>query len=427
MIPRFLRSAFIGFEVLDVKEWLTEGRIEVRLGRARGYRKFCCHRCGKNLGAYRGKYPVKLEGMPVMGLKLEINLMRTKGHCKHCNKARSERLEFISPESPHLTQDYAWWLGRLTEIAPVSRVAELVGLDPMTVWRQDFARLKRLLQHYKIPPLTHIAVDEVYARSKPRFDGEARTERFFTVITDLKTRRVVWVSESCAKKGLDQFFTLIGSEACAKIESIAMDQHADYFASAAEFCPNAIVVFDRFHIVQNFEEAVNDTRKELFEFLRASDPTIAELARGQNRFVFLEKASRRTKQDQSLIEEVSKRNKKFLYLELIKERFIDMFNARSAEDARVVFDEVGDWIWQANLRPLMEWYRRLEKNWVYVHNYFYSRISTGISEAFNNVIKTVKKRAYGFRNMEYFRLKIMQVSGYLNSRFISFNDSIGMH
>ena len=202
-----------------------------------------------------------------------------------------------------------------------------------------------------------------------------------------------------------------------------MDQHADYFASVAENCENAIVVFDRFHIVQNFEEAVNDCRKELFEHLKNEDPTIAECARGQNRFVFLEKASRRSKQDQSLIEEVGKRNKKFLYLELIKERMIDMFNQRSAEGARAVFDELGEWIWQMALKPLQDWWRKLEKNWIYVHNYFYTRISTGISEAFNNVIKTIKKRAYGYRNMEYFRLKIMQVAGYLNSRFISLEDS----
>jgi len=426
LIPRFLRNSFPVFEVLDLKEWLSEGRIELRL-RAKDSKDFCCHRCGQDLVASRGKHPVKLLGMPIMGLKLEIHFMRAKGHCSRCKKARSERIEFISPESPHLTQDYSWWIGRLTEIAPVSRVAELLDLEAMTVWRQDFSRLKRLLQHYKIPPLTHISVDEVYARSKEKFAGESRTERFFTVITDLKTRKVVWVSESCAKKGLDQFFILIGPEACSKIEAIAMDQHADYFASAAEFCANAIVVFDRFHIVQNFEEAINDTRKELFEILRRDDSTIAELARGQNRFIFLEKASRRSKKDQSLIEEVGRRNKKFLYLELIKERFIDMFNQQTSENARIIFEEVGDWIWQMGLKPLMDWYRKLDKNWIYVHNYFYTKISTGISEAFNNVIKTVKKRAYGFRNMEYFRLKIMQVSGYLNSRFITFNDSTLMH
>jgi transposase len=426
LIPRFFRTAFPGFEVLDVKEWLNDGRIELRL-KARDTKGFFCHRCGHALAAQRGRYPVKLEGMPILGLKLEIHFMRAKGYCARCNKARSERINFIAPESPHLTQDYSWWIGRLTEIAPVTRVAELLGLEAMTVWRQDFARLKRLVQHYKIPNCTHIAVDEVYARSKEKFKGEARTERFFTVITDLKTRKVIWVAESCAKKGLDQFFTLIGPEACSKIQAIAMDQHADYFASAAEHCSNAIVVFDRFHIVQNFEEAVNDTRKELFEILKRDDSTIAELARGQNRFVFLEKASRRSKQDQSLIEEVGRRNKKFLYLELIKERFIDMFNQPSAEAARAVFEEVGDWIWQMGLKPLIDWHRRLDKNWIYVHNYFYTRITTGLSEAFNNVIKTIKKRAYGFRNMEYFRLKIMQVAGYLNSRFISLNDSHYMH
>ena len=161
--------------------------------------------------------------------------------------------------------------------------------------------------------------------------------------------------------------------------------------------------------------------------MRRDDPTIAEIARGQNRFIFLEKANRRKPAEQSMIDEVGKRNKKFFYLELIKERMIDMFNQPSAEKARAVFDEVGDWIWQMGIKPLQDWHRKLDKNWIYVHNYFYTRITTGISEAFNNVIKTVKKRAYGYRNMEYFRLKIMQVAGYLNSRFITLSDSKHMH
>src|SRR5690606_15962952 len=129
----------------------------------------------------------------------------------------------------------AWWLGRLCEIAPVSRVAEMFFRDETTLWRLDLARMKRMLAHYKIPKATAISVDEVYARKKPRFSGESRDERFFTVITDLKSRRVIWVSESRRKEALDQFFTLIGEEGCREIEVVASDQHEGYAASIAQY------------------------------------------------------------------------------------------------------------------------------------------------------------------------------------------------
>lgn len=66
----------------------------------------------------------------------------------------------------------------------------------------------------------------------------------------------------------------------------------------------------------------------------------------------------------------------------------------------------------------MKWYKNLEAGWETLKNYFHYRVSSSLSEGQNNVIKMLKRRAFGFRNMEYFKLKIMQLCGYLNSRFI---------
>ena len=85
---------------------------------------------------------------------------------------------------------------------------------------------------------------------------------------------------------------------------------------------------------------------------------------------------------------------------------------------------MGDWIWQSGFEPLKRWYQRLEKGWETLRNYFIYKVTTALSEGKNNVIKTVKRRAYGFRNMYYFRLKIMQVCGYLNSKYIHSADQL---
>ena len=86
----------------------------------------------------------------------------------------------------------------------VSRVAELVNQDETTTWRVDYRRMQRMLAYYTIPEVTRISVDEVYARKKPKYRGESRNDRFFTVVTDLRTHRVIWVSESRSKSGLDR-------------------------------------------------------------------------------------------------------------------------------------------------------------------------------------------------------------------------------
>ncbi len=406
---------FSGYEVLDVKIWRDERRVDVHLKRLDGAKH--CHRCGEQLGAERGGHGMHVEGLPIGLLRTHFHFIRTKANCGNCKKARSEQVDFLAPETPHLTKCFAEWLGMMTEIAPVSRSAELVGLDAQTLWRVDFARMRRLMQTYKIPLPRKISVDEVYARRTVKYQGESRNERFFTVITDLETHKVIWVSESRSKKALDQFFTLIGAEACKKIELVAMDQHEDYAASTREYCPKALIVWDRFHLAQNFEMAVNDTRMTLHNE-QAGGSELKRLSRGKFRFMFVKKASHRTAEERQHINDVMDQNEQFLKLEIIKEAFLDFFNLNSVEQAKLRFEEIGDWIWQSGFEPLMRWYKNLEKGWDTLKNYFLHKATSALSEGINNVIKTIKRRAYGYRNMEYFRLKIMQVCGYLNSRLL---------
>ena len=286
--------------------------------------------------------------------------------------------------------------------------------DETTLWRLDLARMRRMLAHYKIPEATAISVDEVYARKKPRFKGESRDERFFTVISDLKTRKVIWVSESRRKEALDQFFLLIGKEQSAKIEVVASDQHEGYAASIRENVPKATHVWDRFHLMQLFEEAVNETRKDL-HLEQASGSELGRLSRGQYRFLFVKKACRRTDEERRHINDVLKENAGFAKLELIKERMLTFFDQPTEQDAALIFEEIGDWIWQCHFTPLMAWHKKFEKGWATVKNWFRYRVTSALSEGHNNVIKMLKRRAFGYRNMEYFRLKILQTCGYLNS------------
>ena len=416
-IPRFIKSAFIGYRILDFKEFLSDGYIVVWLEKDPEQAAWLCHRCGEGLKAKRGKYPVCLEGLPIMEFKFLVHLWREKGDCPNCKKARSEYIEFIADETPHLTQDYAYWLGKMCEFAPTSRVAEFVEQDETTIWRLDLERMKRMLAAYKIPPVLRIAVDEVYARRKKYSAEENRNQRFFTVITDLNTHKVIWVTDGRDADSLEQFFVLLGKKACKKIEVVAADMHEEYAKAVAKHCPGATLVWDRFHVMQNFEKYVNDTRKALHEALR-KNAAIKEKTRGQYRFVFLKKASRRTEAEQKHVDAVLKDNEQFMRLELIKERMITFFDQPDEYQARMVFHEVGTWIIEAGFEELKTWWWRMNNKWDQLANYFKHRVTSSVSEGINNVIKALKRRSFGFRNMEYFKLKIMQVCGYLNSRFI---------
>jgi transposase len=417
-IPRFI--AYEGYEVLDFKEFLSQERIEIHLERKKD-KPFDCYRCGTPMGAIRGRYRLRIKEMPIFNYECRVWLWRYQGYCFKCKKSRSEAVSFISSDTPHLTARYAWFLGNLFEIAAVSRVAEMFQMKESTALDLDFNRLKRLLTQYKIPEVTEISVDEVYARKHDKFEGESRSRRFFTIVSDLKTHRVIWASESRDTEALDQFFILLGEEACSKIKVVAADQHEDYAKSVKSYCPNATLVWDRFHIMKNFEEAVNEQRKELHEE-QARGSELQRLTRGKFRFLFLKKEKERTQEEKNHINDVIRLNDRFLKLELIKERMITFFNEKDSVSAKKIFEEIGDWIWQAGFTHLMKWYKNLETGWDTLKNYFIYRVTSSLSEGINNVIKALKRRAFGYKNMFYFRLKIMQVCGYLNSRYLTMHN-----
>lgn len=417
-LPRFLSKITPGFKVIDLKEWISKGYIEIYLKRDEVKPRKCC-RCGDILDSAKvGEHKVRVRTLDIHKFKTYLVLKRQKHHCPTCKKIRSEALDFISRESPHVTEEYAWWLGRLCEISPISRAAKLTGNDPMTMWRFDFNRMRRLFQNYKIPKVSRICVDEVYARKKKYHSKESRDNRFFTIICDLDSRRVIWVSESRSKEALDEFFHVIGEERCKEIEVVAADQFDGYKKSVEDNCPNATFVWDRFHIMQNFQNYINDERMWLSEHMCKGE--MKRLTRGKYKKLFTKKSDRRTKSENRHINEVLKDNQYFIYLELIKEGMHQIYNSSNEFEAREKFEEMGEWIDQAKVfYELKKWWKNFNDGWDTFKNYFKHRVSSSLSEGMNNVIKTVKKRAYGYRNMAYFKLKILQVCGFLNSKWIS--------
>ena len=420
-VPACLRQ-FQGFIVRDIKEWCSERRVEVHLEHADGVQRLC-HKCREPLGSYHDQHKITAKHLDMMGWSVEIVFYREKRFCPTCKKTRSEHIEFLCPASPHVTMDLAWWLSRTTEISSVLGVSRLHSMNKDTCYKVDKFILRRLLQGYKIPKASHISVDEVYARSpKQKQEGESRDDLFLTVVVDLRTRKVIWVSKSRRKEALDQFFQLIGEEACSKIKVVATDQHRGYGESIQEYCPNATQVWDRFHLVQNFNEALNEDRKD--ELSQSMPKGYSEnLLKGRFRYIYLTKAKHRTNSEQRHIEEISRDNRKIAQMEIIKEHFHKMFECDRVEEAKMMFAEIYQWSLDCGAQSIWNWVKSIrdeQRFW----NYFSYKYTTSISEGMNRVIKGLKWQAYGYKDMTYFALKILQKCGYLNSKYCNLDNLI---
>lgn len=414
-IPHCFKT-FQGFSVQDIKEHRSIEHMEIILD-SNPDRIHLCARCGAKLGNMKDRYWVKARHLRIFNWTVSVGFWREKRHCPQCNKTRSEWIDFICPTSPHMTMELAWWINRLSEISTVLQVSKLESIDKMSCYEVDKYILNRLLQGYQIPDVTHISVDEVYARSPvQQKEGETRDDLFLTVIVDQRTHKVIWVSQSRRKEALDTFFEMIGKEACERIKVVTCDQHKGYADSVKQYCAKASLVWDKFHLVQAFNEALNEERKK--EWNKYGDPEMKEddLLAGKYRYIYLTKANNRNSKDRRHIEEVMKKNERIAKLELIKEHFHKMFHCQDKLEAQVMLAECYEWSWQAKAFHLLKWIMSIhdrEEFW----NYFDHRLTSGVSEGINRAIKTLKWAAYGYKDMAYFALKIMQKCGYLNHKY----------
>lgn len=411
-LPYVFRS-FQGFHTKELKEFIREQRLEIHL-QSRPKRVRHCNACGHKLEAMHDRYFMRAKHVRVMGWSVEVCFWREKRFCANCQKVRSEWIDWLCPTSPHITLELSWWISRLSEITTVMQVARLEAIDKMAAYKVDKHILSRLLQGYKIPSVTHISVDEVYARSaKQQKQGETRDDLFLTVIIDHRTHKVIWVSQSRRKEALDRFFQLIGPKACEEIKVVTCDQHRGYAESVAEYCKNADLVWDRFHLVEGFNEALNEERKA--EWNKFGGDHEDDLLHGRHRHIYLTKAKNRSESARRHLKEVASRNEKISYMEIIKEHFHKMFETQDEASAREMLNECYEWSVQGKARELSKYFWNLlgrQELW----NYFKHRITSGVSEGVNRSIKTLKWVAYGYKDMDYFALKIMQKCGYLNSR-----------
>ena len=175
-------------------------------------------------------------------------------------------------------------------------------------------------------------------------------------------------------------------------------------------------------MIKSFIEALNECRKlyiKMFDLTKSEKKKLS----GDFKFVLSKRASKRSLDECNKLSEATRNNKIFLQLELIKESVLHIFGHQSVADAKKQFQQTGQWIKEAGFPPLKNWFRRLNTRWHAIEADCDANVTSAISEGINNVIKTIKRRAYGYKNMEYFKLKIMQVCGLLSSKYVKIREN----
>lgn len=301
-------------------------------------------------------------------------------------------------ESGRFTKRFEESVGRMARQMPLTEVAKLNQISWDQAWRMELAYMRDLVQ--KHPPaqkIRVIGVDEISVR---------KGHTYRVVVADLDEQRPIWVGGTGrTKEDLDQFFCEIGIERSRGIELAVMDMWKAFRNSTAEHAPYARLVFDKFHVLRHLSDALDEIRRQ--EYKRVNEKE-RKYIKGQRYTLLSHKANLDTAGRRSL-KLLLKANKRLNKAYLLKEAFGQLWDYRYPVSARKFFDN-----WRAQLRwqklkPFEEFAAMVEKHWNGIVSYCHpdNKVSLGFMEGLNNKIRVIQRRAYGIRNDEYLRLKVI--------------------
>jgi transposase len=285
------------------------------------------------------------------------------------------------------------WLSRVT----IQDVVETFGVSWNTVCEIDLRRLKKLARP-KLSGLRRLAIDENYL---------GKTHKFITVVLDLDTRAIVSVVKGRGQAALKGFFSRL-KRANAKIRAVATDMAGGYIAAVMTHLPKAKLVFDHFHVIKLMNDKLTALRRDLYRELK--EGLHRDVLKGI-RYLLLKNPENLKQTDQidelARLQEALKLNESLSIAYYLKDDLRQFWKQPSKRAADRFLDA---WCRRANatsIRQLHTMAKTLQTHRTGLLNWYDEPISTGPLEGINNKIGALQRRAYGYRNYEHFKQRLL--------------------
>src|SRR5262245_29510109 len=356
-----------------------------------------CSACGSREVAHRGHAQRHFLALPIGTRKTSVVLPIPRVECRACGLVRQVWVPFADPRRSYTKsfERYVLELSRRMTIKDVAHHLD-VGWDTVKdIQKRDLAR------RYAKPKLKHlraIAIDEI---------AVARGHRYLTTAMDLESGAVVFVGDGKGADALKPFWKRVRPSG-AKIEAVAMDMSGGYRAAVREHLPKAVIVFDHFHVVKLFNDKLSELRRQLYR--EATDVQHKAVLKG-TRWLLLKDAENLDpeKDEKSRLKEALELNEPLATAYYLKEDLRRFWEQPGKRFATTFLD---GWLRRAEasgIKVLQQMARALAAHRSGLLAYYDVRISSGPLEGTNNKIKTMKRQAYGFRDREFFKLKILAI------------------
>ena len=356
-----------------------------------------CVGCGSADVIGHGQVVRLFRGLPIGGKQVWIELPIQRVGCRQCGLVRQVEVGFAKPRRRY-TNSFARYALELSRHMTIKDVALHLGASWDTIKEIQKQDLKRRFSRPKLKHLRQIAIDEI---------STAKGHRYLTVVLDLESGAVVFVGEGKGADALVPFWKRLRASG-ARIKAVAMDMSRAYIQAVETHLPNAVIVFDRFHIVKLFNDKLSDLRRQLYH--EATDRMHKNVLKG-TRWLLLKHPENLdlNRNEGARLAEALRLNQPLATAYYLKEELRQLWEQPHKTAAR---NFLTSWYFRAmesGIRVVQQFARTLLAHALGIYAWYDYPISTGPLEGTNNKIKTMKRQAYGFRDAEFLKLKIYAI------------------
>lgn len=325
---------------------------------------------------------------------LEIEVRRVR--CRSCQRVKRERLDWLA-DNPFYTTRFAWFVGRRCRASTIQDVAKELHLDWHTVKALEKQYMKAQLERAGTPAPKAIGIDEISIR-------KGHTYRI--VVSDLIRGRPIWFGGvDRSEASMQQFYDWLGEKKAHGVRLAVMDMWKPFRKATEARAPQAAILFDKFHVMRHLNDALDQVRKSEYARLSGQD---RRYIKGQ-KYTLLSHRENLDLDGRKALKTLLAANRRLNTAYLLKESFGQLWSYEREGWARRFFEN-----WKASLRwqrlkPYEKFAGMIERHWEGISAYCRpeNKVSLGFVEGLNNKIRVIQRRAYGLRDEEYLRLKIL--------------------
>jgi Transposase/Helix-turn-helix domain of transposase family ISL3/zinc-finger of transposase IS204/IS1001/IS1096/IS1165 len=210
-----------------------------------------CSGCGRRVSEIREVYEREVRDLACFEYQTSVVLELYRVRCPNCG-VKAEKVEQLPSKAP-FSKRFEEAVGQACESAAVRQVARQLALAASTVRAIDLRYLERWSAGRRKPSLRQRGVDEIYLGKK---------QKFMTVVSNLETVEPLWMGRERKKETLDEFFrTELSAKQRRAIAAVCTDMWKPYQLSLEEWAPQARLVYDKFHVLQHANAAIDEVRR----------------------------------------------------------------------------------------------------------------------------------------------------------------------